>query len=262
MSRTLGLPDESMTGSASYTLFMCFALVAFLIVRHFVPKPEALQRLPWQKRTVLALSGFIGGTVCAKLPFVGASASGWLAIESWLSDGKTITMGLVGAYIGVEVAKLVLDVRVKTGDTFALPLAVALAVGRWGCFFNGCCYGVATDLPWGVNFRVGDQLVRCHPTQAYESLFHLAMAGLILLMMCLDVLRCQRLKVYLIAYGLFRFLTEFIRPEPTEWWGLTFYQWVGLGMAAGLTVQWWMDARQLRAGLITRRAAVSPLSCR
>jgi phosphatidylglycerol:prolipoprotein diacylglycerol transferase len=254
-----------MTGRWSYTLFMLLSLAVFLIVRHFVPKPAALARLPWQQRLMLALSAFIGGTLGAKLPFVGAAGAGWFALESWLQDGKTITMGLVGAYIGVELAKLALDVRVKTGDTFALPLALALAVGRWGCFFNGCCYGNATDLPWGVDFLVDGRTVRCHPTQVYESLFHLTMAGLILLMMRLDVLRCQRLKAYLIAYGLFRFLTEFIRPEPPQWLGLTFYQWVGLGLAAGLAVQWAIDARQLRrqpGATVNQFAVALPPPCR
>jgi phosphatidylglycerol:prolipoprotein diacylglycerol transferase len=260
-----------MSGRWSYTLFMLLALAVFLIARHFVPRPVGLQRLPRQKRVILTLSAFIGGTFAAKLPFAGAADSGWFAVGSWLSDGKTITLGLVGAYLGVELAKLALDVRVKTGDTYALPLALALAVGRWGCFCNGCCYGVATDLPWGVEFRVDGQWVRCHPTQVYESLFHLAMAGLILLMMRLDVLRCQRLKVYLIAYGGFRFLTEFIRPEPPVWGGLTFYQWVALAMIGGLSLQWVVDARQLRwqarndeSGLVllTPGAPTSPPPCR
>ena len=60
----------------------------------------------------------------------------------------------------------------------------------------------------------------------------------------------QRLKLYLIAYGVYRFLTEFIRPEPVYWPGLTFYQWAALGLTAGLLVQWWIDARPL-----ARRAA-------
>src|SRR5919204_429820 len=73
-----------------------------------------------------------------------------------------------------------LAIRVKTGDTFALPLALALALGRWGCFCNGCCFGKPTDLPWGVDFGDG---VRCHPTQIYESLFHALMALVLLELM-------------------------------------------------------------------------------
>jgi phosphatidylglycerol:prolipoprotein diacylglycerol transferase len=240
------LVEHLMSGRDFYTLFMFLAPGVFLLVRHFVPRPAALERLPWQQRAILALSAFVGGTVAAKLPFVGAGEAGWFAPEAWLADGKTITLGLVGAYLGVEVAKLALGIRVKTGDTFALPLALALAVGRWGCFLNGCCYGTPTAVPWAVSFNLDGRLVRCHPTQIYESFFHLALAGLILLAMRLDVLRCQRLKAYLIVYAAFRFLREFIRPEPAVLGGLTFYQWVTLGMIAGLSVQWVIDSRQLR----------------
>src|SRR5258707_413063 len=58
------------------------------------------------------------------------------ASKCWLADGKTITTGLASAYLAVELTKFVPDLQVKTGDAFALPLAV----GRWGCFLNGCCY--------------------------------------------------------------------------------------------------------------------------
>ncbi|HYV36735.1 MAG TPA: prolipoprotein diacylglyceryl transferase family protein [Gemmataceae bacterium] len=227
----------------SYSLFMFLGLAAFLAVRHFVPKPPALQAVPWWKRLSLGLAAFVGGTFGAKLPFVGGEG-GWFALESWVSDGKTVTMGLIGAYVAVELMKLALDIRVKTGDTFALPLAVAMAIGRWGCFFNGCCYGVPTTLPWGVDFLVDGQTVRCHPTQVYESIFHLTMAVVLVFIMRLDLMRNQRLKFYLIAYGGYRFLTEFIRPEKPEYLGLTFYQWVALGMIAALSLQWWWDARR------------------
>src|SRR5262249_49509438 len=143
---------------------------------------------------------------------------------------------------------LALDVRVKTGDTFALPLALALAVGRWGCFFNGCCYGVETDLPWATWFYTdgpqGPRWALCHPTQVYESLFHLTLAGVRLLVLRPRVLPRQHLKVYLIAYGVSRFLTEFIRPEPRGLLGLTFYQGVSLVLIAGLSVQWYFDRRR------------------
>ena len=58
-----------------------------------------------------------------------------------------------------------------------------------------------------------------------------------------DLLARQRLKLYLIAYGMYRFATEYIRPEPPWWLGLTFYQWAALALAVGLAVQWWIDRR-------------------
>jgi phosphatidylglycerol:prolipoprotein diacylglycerol transferase len=131
-------------------------------------------------------------------------------------------------------------VRVKTGDSFALPLALALAVGRWSCFFNGCCYGRPTDLPWGVDF--GDGVLR-HPTQVYESLFHLTMAGVLLWLMGRGLFRTHRLQLYLIAYGVFRFATEYLRPEPAGMLGLTYYQWAALVLVVGPAAQWAWEVR-------------------
>jgi prolipoprotein diacylglyceryltransferase len=237
-----------MSPRLAYAAFMLLALAVFLLVRHFVPRPAALQKLPRWKRAALALAAFVGGSLGGKLPFaLAVGPKAWLDGSAWFSDGKTIVAALIGAYLAVELAKWALDVRVKTGDTFALPLALALAVGRWGCFCNGCCYGTETTLPWGVWFWVpgpdGPRLMKCHPTQIYESLFHFTMAWLLLVLMLRDALPSQRLKVYLIAYGLYRFATEFIRPEPAWWLGLTFYQWAALALVIGLALQWWLDRR-------------------
>jgi prolipoprotein diacylglyceryltransferase len=230
-------------GRLYYASFMLLALAVFVLARHFVPRPARLRALPWWKRGALVLAAFVGGTLGGKLPFALANPAGWLDGSAWLSDGKTIVAALIGAYLAVELAKYFLDIRVKTGDTFALPLALALVVGRWGCFCNGCCYGVETALPWGVSFWVPEQgrWVTCHPTQVYESLFHFLMALVLLWLLLRRLLPCQQLKLYLIAYGVYRFLTELIRPEPAWWLGLTFYQWASLVLVLGLALQWWAD---------------------
>lgn len=230
-----------------YASFMLAALAVFVLTRWLIPKPPALRMLPWWKRAALAAGALIGGALGGKLPFVGTKPLGWLDLGTWLQDGKTIVAALIGAYLAVEGTKWLLDIRVKTGDTFALPLALALAIGRWGCFFNGCCYGIATTLPWGVYFRVktaaGYQMQRCHPTQIYESLFHFTMALVLWQLMQRGLFVGQRLKIYLIAYGVYRFLTEYIRPEPAWWLGLTFYQWAAAALAAGMIAQWIAERR-------------------
>jgi prolipoprotein diacylglyceryltransferase len=246
----------------AYAGFMLLAMLVFLLARRVMPKAEGLAAVPWRKRAGLLLAAFIGGSLGGKLPFAVTAFISWLSgapqldgrtiaaefVTAWVGDGKTIVAALIGAYLAVELAKRLLDVRVKTGDSFAVPLALAMAVGRWGCFFNGCCYGVETKLPWGVWFNVpgpdgATRLMKCHPTQIYESLFHLAMALVLIWLTLRGLLPRQRLKLYLIAYGVYRFLTEFIRPEPRYWPGLTFYQWAALGLVVGLLAQWWADQR-------------------
>lgn len=227
----------------AYALFMFLSLVTFLVVRWRMPKSPSVARLPWQVQWALGMAAFVGGILGAKLPFIIMQQEDPTSFWAWASDGKTITTGLLGAYLGVELAKLLWGIQVKTGDSYALPLACALAVGRWGCFFHGCCYGTECTLGWGVNF--GDGILR-HPIQLYESLFHATMAAILLVIMQRGWLVNQRLKFYLICYALFRFVTEYLRPEPIVWQGLTFYQIVAVVGASALALQWWYVERQMR----------------
>lgn len=230
-----------MTPRLAYAAFMLAALAVFLLARRVLPRAvDGLAALAPLERFAIGLAAFAGGTLGARLPFVVSMGSAGLTFGEWLGDGKTITTGLVGAYLGVELVKALLGLRVKTGDDFAVPIALALAVGRWGCFFNGCCYGVESSLPWAVDFGDG---VRRHPTQVYESLFHVVMAGVLIAIVQRGWMRHQRLKFFLLAYFAYRFLTEFIRPEPAGALGLTFYQWAAAAAGLGLVVQWWWDAR-------------------
>ena len=55
--------------------------------------------------------------------------------------------------------------------------------------------------------------------------------------------RFQLMKLYIILYLGYRFLTEFIRPEPRFVLGLTAYQWAAIAFAPLFAALWWMDAR-------------------
>jgi prolipoprotein diacylglyceryltransferase len=237
-----------MSPRLAYALFMLLAAGVFVLAHRLVPKPPGVAALPPWKRVALALAAFVGGSLGGKLPFALADPAGWLDGSAWIRDGKTLLTALMGAYLAVELTKWALEIHVKTGDTFALPLALALAVGRWGCFCNGCCYGTETDLLWGVPFLVpgddGPRSVYCHPTQIYESLFHLTMAFALAWLLTRRLLPRQHLKLYLICYGVYRFATEFIRPEPVVALGLTFYQWAALVLVMGLVLQWLADWQQ------------------
>jgi phosphatidylglycerol:prolipoprotein diacylglycerol transferase len=203
----------------------------------------------------VGIGAFCGAMVGAKLPFLIAQYEPGEGFAAWMAHGKTIMGGIVGGYLGVEIAKWSLDVRVKTGDSFAAPVAVAVAIGRLACFQGGCCYGAPTTLPWGMRFPLAadaSDLPR-HPTQLYEFAFHLLAAITLVVLQRRDVWRGQLMKAYLLAYCLYRFGSEFLRPEPTFWGGLTAYQWAALGLIPVFAGLWWRDARQA--------AAASPEAC-
>jgi len=94
---------------------------------------------------------------------------------AYLLGGKTIVGALVFGLITVELFKRYIGVHQSTGDLYAIPLALGIAIGRIGCFLTGLSdntYGTHTTLPWAIDF--GDGIPR-HPTQLYEIAFLLAL---------------------------------------------------------------------------------------
>lgn len=233
-----------------YALVM---LAAMLLCSWLLRRSQASLPLQWWQKVGLGIGAFCGAMIGAKLPFALADWEGLMSGMTWLSDGKTIMCGIVGGYFGVEIAKWTLDIQVKTGDTFAVPVAVAVAVGRVACFVGGCCYGTPTNLPWGVTFQsaqvIGglEAVVPRHPTQLYEAAFHLSMAAVLFSLQSRGLFRGQLIKLYILSYLAYRFGTEFIRPEERLFGGVTGYQWAAVALAPLFAWLWWRDARAVAA---------------
>jgi phosphatidylglycerol:prolipoprotein diacylglycerol transferase len=225
-----------------YVLIMAAAVLTGIVLARWTQ--SALPLTPREKFFV-GLGAFCGAMLGAKLPFVLADWDGLVSGLAWFSNGKTILCGLVGGYFGVEIAKWMLGVRTKTGDAFAVPVAAAVGIGRLGCFHAGCCYGTPTLLPWGVVFPNVDHLPR-HPTQLYESAFHLTAAVVLYWLLRRGMFRGQLIKLYILSYLIYRFLTEFIRPEARFAGGLTGYQWAALVLAILFVGLWIRDANQMQ----------------
>ncbi len=196
------------------------------------------------ERLWIGLGAFIGAMLMAKLPFVVLDPGGVADGSAFLLSGKTILFGLVGGYFGVELAKWRLGVRVKTGDTFAVPVSASIAVGRLSCLAGGCCYGTPTRLPWGLIFPRIDNVPR-HPTQLYEFVFHLLAAIILALLQQRGLFKGQLIKLYFISYCVYRFFSEFLRPEARDVVGLTAYQWTSMILIPLFGWLWWRDTRRL-----------------
>lgn len=228
--------------TAIYPLVMLTALVTGLWLTR---RSQSGLPLSAMQRWGLAIGAFCGAMLFAKLPFALADPRGPVCLQAWIADGKTIVFGLVGGYLGVEIAKTLLEIRTKTGDSFAVPVAVSVGIGRLGCLLGGCCYGAATTMPWGVDF--GDGVYR-HPTQIYETAFHFVAANGLLMLQRRGLFRLQRFKLYLLSYFIYRFGSEYLRPEVRLWSGLTGYQWASLAIIPVVALLWWQDAREAARG--------------
>ena len=156
-----------------------------------------------------------------------ATLAHWRNAE-YLLGGKTVLGGLLGGVIGVELTKKWLGITTRTGDLFAVPLAAGIAIGRIGCFLAGLpdrTYGVATTLPWGVDFGDG---IRRHPTQLYESAALALVALWLWRRQSRPHPRGRIFQSFMIAYLALRLVVDAIKPEVAVALGLSSLQWAAL----------------------------------
>jgi prolipoprotein diacylglyceryltransferase len=149
--------------------------------------------------------------------------------------GKTIVGGLLGGWAGVEIAKRLAGIRSRTGDLFALPLCVGIAVGRVGCLIAGLAddtYGKPTSLPWAVD--LGDGVGR-HPVQVYEIVFLALVGWLVSTKIVLP--EGARFRIFLGSYLAWRVAIDFLKPQPLVY-GLNLIQWCCLAGLLALACDW------------------------
>jgi phosphatidylglycerol---prolipoprotein diacylglyceryl transferase len=153
-----------------------------------------------------------------------------LTLANWnnpafLLGGKTIVGALIGGLLAVEFAKKRMGITRRTGDLFAIPLCVGIAIGRIGCFLTGPedhTSGVATSMPWGVNF--GDGVPR-HPTQLYEIFFALVLAALLWRRMKQPHVEGDIFKIFMVAYFGFRLVCDFLKADVAVFLKMSSIQW-------------------------------------
>jgi len=181
---------------------------------------------------ILVGVGFISGILGAKVTQL--ISMGWplrlpfLIVLQPELGGRALLGGLIFGWLGVEIAKRRMDIRRPLGDLFALALPAGEAVGRIGCWFNGCCYGIQCDLPWAV-WQHGAWR---HPAQLYSALVAAITFGFLVWLAPRLNREGQLFQVYLLVFGATRFGLEFLRWRESVVWGLSPMQWFCLDLLA------------------------------
>lgn len=147
-------------------------------------------------------------------------------------------MSFHGGLIGVLLAMALYGRKLQRGffemTDFIAPLVpIGLGAGRIGNFINGELWGKVSDVPWAMIFPAGGPLAR-HPSQLYQA----ALEGALLFIILWSYSARPRPRMavsgmFLVFYGLFRFMVEFVRV-PDAQLGYLAFGWVTMGQVLSL----------------------------
>ncbi|MCX7126689.1 prolipoprotein diacylglyceryl transferase [Aeromonas sp.] len=189
----------------------------------------------WTRNEVsdLLFYGFLGVILGGRVGYVlFYNFDLFLADPTYLFKIWTGGMSFHGGLIGVITAMIWFAHKTKrhffTVADFVAPLIpFGLGVGRIGNFLNGELWGRITDVPWAIIFPEAGSEPR-HPSQLYQF----ALEGVVLFIILNLFWRKNPPRgaisgLFLLFYGLFRFLVEFVR-QPDSQLGL-YFQEISMG---------------------------------
>jgi phosphatidylglycerol---prolipoprotein diacylglyceryl transferase len=213
------------------------------------------RELIWSMAFWLFIGGMIGGRAFYVIEYWQERFASTSFRETLLRVINFPEGGLViyGAFFGGVIAVLLFIRKQKmpalaTFDLIAPSMMIGLALGRIGCFLNGCCYGGPTSLPWAVRFPPGsppyaDQAASgmltaanppaslpVHPTQLYSAITAALIGWLLWSYYPFRRRDGQVVALMLMVYPISRYLEEIIRTDEPAVFG------TGLSISQNISV--------------------------
>lgn len=180
----------------------------------------------------------IGVILGARLGYVLFYGAGYylshpLDIFAFNKGGMSFHGGLIGALLsGIVAAKITKIPYLTLADMGCIVAPIGLFFGRCANFINGELWGAVTDLPWGVVFGGTAGAFPRHPSQLYEAFLE----GIVIFCVLFALSRKQPprrrgtfLGIFLVMYGCFRFLIEFVRQPDAQLGYLLGTDWLTMG---------------------------------
>ena len=199
--------------------------LAFLAALWTAARRAPRTGIPAEKISDAGLWLILGGVIGARTLYVATywndSFAGQPITEIFMIQrgGLVFYGGLIGAALtGIIFAKVQKLALGKIADILAPSIALGYALGRFGCLFNGCCFGRECSLPWAIHFPLDHATAGApvHPTQLYDSLLSLGLYALLAWLYRRKKFEGQVFATYLMAYAALRSFVEIFRGDYSE----------------------------------------------
>ena len=161
----------------------------------------------------IMISGILGARVAYVLANFSEYAAHPLSIIRIDQGGLVYYGGFLGAGVALLIFARVRREKLSSLMDFVITaIPLAHAIGRIGCFMNGCCYGRPGAEPWCFSIPSVDRLAR-HPVQLYEAAANLALYALLIVVYRRRKIDGHVLATYLLLYPPVRFALEYFRGD-------------------------------------------------
>ncbi len=219
--------------------------LAFLISISWALKEAPREGIDQDHFMETAIIAIVLSIIGSRLAFVAVyweyfQGAPWWNIFAFRAGGLIFYGGFFAALAGVLVHARIRRINFLAMMDLTSPfVALGYAITRLGCFLNGCCYGHLTDAPWGVVFPALENGMR-HPTQLYSFFAALFIFILLRLARPLKYFTGFIFFLFIVLYGIYRFIVEFFRVDPDMLGPLSLAQVIALLLiAAGSLVLVW-----------------------
>lgn len=168
--------------------------------------------------------GFAGARIGYIITHSSRYAGEWYKVFFIWEGGLALYGGLtIGALAAIYTLRKHNGDFVMFTDAIAVGLPLAQAIGRFGNYFNQELFGTPTSLPWALQIDRAHRPAAYldsptfHPTFLYEALWNVLIIVPVVLFLERKgkLAKGARFPVYMILYGMVRFLTELIRTDTT-----------------------------------------------
>lgn len=233
---TIGPFTARWYGLAYVAGFLCAIAIMYVVGKRWKT------RFDFDSLCIVLLCAMIGVIVGGRLGYVlfynfEMYAADPLSILNFSRGGMSFHGGFVGALIaGIVASRIIKMPFLSLVDLAMIGVPLGLLFGRCANFINGELWGAPTDLPWGVVFGGAAGTEPRHPSQLYEAFFE----GIVLFVVLFVLSRKQPplpqgtySGVFMLGYGICRFMVEFIR-EPDVQLGYLWGGWLTMGQVLSL----------------------------
>ena len=199
-----------------YSIFIMLGIIAAVIVYRLCADRANINAKLYNFTLICALCSIVSGFVFSVLfqAIYNIKDRGAFIIDG--ETGATFAGGLTGGAATFLFVYFIFGKKYESKkytrdviDCAACAIPSAHAFGRIGCLMGGCCYGKPTDSPIGIYMvNLGYKVV---PVQLFEAIFLFALATVLIILLFKG--KKHIMELYMLSYGVFRFIIEFFRDD-------------------------------------------------